>query len=370
MSILLYYIFVVATVVQIGYWIFVFGRLALYKDEHDATASDTEEPVSVIICAKNEEANLEKNLDRILTQQYRFFEVIVVNDNSTDRTAEVLAKYQDKYPILRVVNLKEKPKGIVGKKYALKHGIKAAKHDLLLMTDADCQPVSNNWIQLMQAKIRKPKLIGLAFSPYLQEAGFLNLFIRFETVYTALQYFSFNLIGLPYMGVGRNLIYRKSLYKDGSGFETHMHIASGDDDLFVNSVADRRNVTMILEKDSFTKSEAKKNLKNFIRQKSRHLSTGTSYKSVHKVLLGMLAFSHLIHYVLCILLILIHSSTVFVFGWVAIRMGVILLVYASVLRKFQESSLLKWIPILDFLFIGYYLFFAPTLFISKTNKWK
>ncbi len=370
MALLLYYIFVAATIIQLGYWIFVFGRLALYQEKEANETESTQEPVSVIICAKNEEANLENNLDHILTQQYRYFEVIVVNDNSTDRTAEVLAKYQDKYPILRTVNLKEKPKGIIGKKYALKHGIEAAKHDLLLMTDADCQPASKNWIQLMQAKIRKPKRIGLAFSPYTQTPGFLNLFIRFETVYTALQYFSFNLIGLPYMGVGRNLIYRKSLYKDGSGFETHMHIASGDDDLFVNAVANNENVAMILEKASFTRSDAKKNLKNFIRQKTRHMSTGTSYKSVHKVLLGLLALSHLIHYVLCIFLILIHSSTVFVFGWVAIRMGVVLLVYASVLRKFQEDSILKWIPLLDFLFIGYYLFFAPTLFISKTNKWK
>ena len=370
MAIYLYYLFVVSTIIQLGYWIFVFGRLAIYKVDEESPAKEPEEPVSVIICAKNEATNLEKNLDHILTQRYRYFEVIVVNDNSTDRTADVLAKYQDKYPILRTVNLKEKPVGLIGKKYALKHGIEAAKYDLLLMTDADCQPVSKNWIQLMQAKIRKPKRIGLAFSPYIKTNGFLNLFIRFETVYTALQYFSFNLIGLPYMGVGRNLIYRKSLYKDGSGFETHMHIASGDDDLFVNSVADRGNVAMILEKDSFTKSEAKKNLKNFIRQKTRHLSTGTSYKSVHKVLLAMLALSHLIHYVLCIFLILIHFSTVFVFGWVAVRMGVIILVYASVLRKFQESPLLKWIPILDFLFICYYIFFAPTLFISKTNKWK
>ena len=369
MEIILYYIFVAATITQLGYWIFVFGRLAIYKEE-SISSSTTQEPVSVIICAKNEEANLENNLDHILTQQYRFFEVIVVNDNSTDRTADVLAKYQDKYPILRVVNLKEKPKGIVGKKYALKHGIEAAKHDLLLMTDADCQPASKNWIQLMQAKIRKPKRIGLAFSPYIKTSGFLNLFIRFETVYTALQYFSFNLIGLPYMGVGRNLIYRKTLYKDGSGFETHMHIASGDDDLFVNEVATQGNVAMILENESFTRSEAKKTLKNFIRQKTRHMSTGTSYKSVHKVLLGLLALSHLIHYVLCIFLFLIHFSTVFVFGWVAIRMGVILIVYALVLRKFREASLLKWILILDFLFIGYYLFFAPTLFIRKTNKWK
>lgn len=371
MSILFYYLFVTATIIQLGYWIFVFGRLALYKVESEPKEIDVyQEPVSVIICAKNEEANLEKNLDHILTQQYRYFEVIVVNDNSTDGSADVLAKYQNKYPILRVVNLKEKPAGIVGKKFALKQGIEAAKHDILLMTDADCQPVSKHWIQLMQAKIRKPKRIGLAFSPYLKNPGFLNLFIRFETVYTALQYFSFNLVGLPYMGVGRNLIYRKSLYNDGAGFETHMHIASGDDDLFINAVANRENVAMILEKDSFTKSEAKKNLKNFIRQKTRHLSTGTAYKSVHKVLLGILALSHLIHYVLCIFLILIHFSTVIVFVWVAVRMGVVLLVYASVLRKFQESTLLKWIPLLDFLFIGYYLFFAPTLFIRKTDKWK
>jgi len=127
---------------------------------------------------------------------------------------------------------------------------------------------------------------------------------------------------------------------------------------------------MILEKGSFTRSEAKKNIKNFIRQKTRHMSTGTSYKSVHKVLLGLLALSHLIHYALCIFLFLIHFSTVFVFVWVAIRMGVVILVYASILRKFQEESLLKWIPILDFLFIGYYLFFAPTLFTRKTSKWK
>ena len=273
------------------------------------------------------------------------------------------------YPILRLLNLQHKPRNRPGKKYALAKGIDTAKHEVLLLTDADCYPASEYWLDEMQKKIREPVAIGLGFAPYQKAPGFLNRFIRFETVYTAVQYMSFALAGMPYMGVGRNLIYRKSIFQQLGGFESHAHIASGDDDLFINAAATPVNTRIILDATTFVYSPAKKSWYHYYRQKARHYTTGKNYQLHHQLLLGILSLTHILHY-FGGLVLLTQFSTMFVtIILYLVRILIVLFYYRLILRKFCEKNLYPWTPVLDAILVIHYLIFLPSLFTGNTHKW-
>ncbi|MFK7775582.1 MAG: glycosyltransferase [Saprospiraceae bacterium] len=370
LTILILALFICSFIVQVIYWCFLFSKLAYFKSPIKiAQVEAREKPVSIIICARNEAKNLEKNLPRILNQNYRSFEVVVVNDNSNDNTHNILLKYKKIYSNLQIINLNAKPRGMVGKKFPLKIGIESSKYSTLLLTDADCCPSSSEWLFCMQSRITDTTKIVLGYGPYTVHPTLLNRFIRFETVYTAIQYFSFALAKLPYMGVGRNLAYQKELFTESSGFEKHQHIASGDDDLFINEVANGENVSIVLEKESFVYSEPKTTWRDYYRQKSRHLSTATSYQLKHQILLGLLSASHFLFYVTGIILYVLDFYLMFgtLFG---IRYIMLVFYYGKILKRFQEKRLLLWIPMLDFMYILYYITFTPILFFRKTIQWK
>ena len=366
---LFFILFIAATVIQLVYWAVIFSKLTFYKPKNN-TYEKPDVSVSVIICARNEATNLENNLSRILNQNYRSFEVIVVDDNSYDTTHNILLKYHIENPNLCSLKVTNKPDGS-GKKFALSKGIEAANNDVLLLTDADCIPNSPNWISEMVQPLNDSVKIVLGYAPYFEAKGFLNKIIRYETTLTAMQYFSFALMGLPYMGVGRNLLYSKSLYQKTGGFQKHDHLLSGDDDLFVNEIATSKNVALVIEKSSFVYSAPKKSWKAFYRQKARHLTTGKHYKLKHKILLGLYSLSHFLHYVAGLVLIILDFSTIFAVGIIYLmRISVVLLLCRPILKKFDQQSLLKWYPILDAFFVLFYLIFSPNLMTGNTDQWK
>ncbi len=369
---LLFTIFICSFIVQIFYWCFLFSKLANYKSTFKSIQGEVrnEKPISIVICARNEANNLEKNLPRILNQNYRSFEVIVVNDNSNDTTYDVLLKYKKIYFNLCIINLDSKPIGMVGKKFPLKIGIESSKYATLLLTDADCCPNSSEWLFCMQSRITETTKIVLGYGPYANYPTLLNRFIRFETVYTAIQYFSFALAKLPYMGVGRNLAYEKGLFTKSSGFEKHSHIASGDDDLFINEVANGDNVDVMLERESFVYSEPKITWRDYYHQKNRHLSTATSYQLKYQILLGLLSASHFFFYVTGIILFALNFNIIFLGTLFVVRYIVLVYYYAPILKRFQEKRLLLWIPVLDSMYILYYFTFTPILFFRNTIQWK
>lgn len=219
-----------------------------------------------------------------------------------------------------MIHLREKPAGMVGKKFALAQGITAARYDHLLLTDADCCPASEDWLYHMQRKLRGPLKIGLGYGPYQKYPGWLNRFIRYETFYTALQYLSFALAGRPYMGVGRNLIYKKELFEEVGGFHKHINLASGDDDLFVQAAADANNTTLILSPSTFCYSEPERTWRSYARQKARHLTTGKHYTTINKMLLGALSLSHFVHFLGGFVLI-VKFSTIFVIVLYVVRIS-------------------------------------------------
>lgn len=362
-------IFIGATLIQIAYWLGLFYRLAFHKASPQK-GNAAEPPISIIICAYNEAENLENNLPLILSQIYRSYEVLVVNDHSTDHTQEVLETFAKKYPYIRIINFTNTKKDNIGKKLPLSKGIEAARYDTVLLTDADCRPASQNWLKEMSQPMNiKKTQVGLGYAPYDTLKGILNAFIRFETVYTAVQYLSFAKAGLPYMGVGRNLIYNKELYFKAGGFNTHEHIPSGDDDLFINQVATAHNTVITLTLDSFVYSEPKTTWRSYFRQKSRHLSTGTSYKPLHQLLLGLLSASQFLHYALAIILLCL-GQWYLIFTLYLVRMTIVLIGYHFILKKLNDQPLWKWIPLLDAALVCYYILFAPMLFFTNRNTWK
>jgi glycosyltransferase involved in cell wall biosynthesis len=360
-------IFLAATAVQLFYWLFFFVRLAFYRVA-PVGAGRPGRGVSVVICAHDEAENLRKNLHHFLNQNYRSFEIIVVNDNSSDETGEVLLEFQRKSPKLRVINAKHS--SLPGKKLALTQGIEASHYDVILLSDADCRPAGPDWIFRMQGALRSEVEIGLGYSPYAWRPGWLNRFIRFETIYTATQYLSFALAGYPYMGVGRNLIYTKSVYRRHDGFQRHLDLMSGDDDLFVNQAAHYNNTNIVLEGDAFVYTEPKHTWRGYYYQKRRHLTTGRRYRPFHQLLLGALSASHAAHYLAGGWLIFSGSQAVLVFLTYLVRMGVVAFLYYRIMRKLDDPSLWKWVPLLDAGYLLYYFSLAPVLITGKVKQWK
>ncbi len=271
---------------QLLYWLLVFSRFAL-KRPHEQQSADLLPPVSVVVVGRNEADNFKANLKALLNQDYPRFEVVAVNDQSTDETQNVLEALQDQAAHLRIVKVPDNDRFWNGKKFGLALGIKAAQHEHLLLTDADCFPSSPDWIKEMISGFMGGKNIVLGYGDMAKTTGFVNALSRFETMQSALQYFSWSLWGMAYMGVGRNLAYTKSLWFSQNGFIKHIHIPSGDDDLFVNTAAQRGKVGIVAKDTAHTITQSKTSWKDWIRQKRRHYSTASLYKPLHQAILGV-----------------------------------------------------------------------------------
>lgn len=349
------------------YYFGVFGKLAFYKPQPNYR--NNTEPVSIIIAARNEMDNLERNLIPILEQDYPDFEVVVVNDCSWDGSQAWLEELQKTQPRLKVSQLIEQEKYPTGKKFALTIGIKAAKYDQLLFTDADCEPTSNQWLRLMQSQFTPGKDIVLGFSPYRKQPGFLNRFIRFETLITAQFYLSMALMGKPFMGVGRNLAYRKELFFKHKGFASHQHIMSGDDDLFVNEAATSTNTAIQIDPAAFVFTDAKKTFSSWSNQKSRHMSTGKYYKTSHKRMLGAYYAAMMLFYALVAANLLVNIyAWPFVVGIFAVKFISQTIVFYLSGKKLKYQSIAYGLLLLDFVYVFYLLVYGTKGYFTKNRK--
>ena len=236
--------------------------------------------VSVILCAHNESDNLSHYLQALLTQDYPTYEVIVVDDGSEDNTREVVERYSTQDPRLHMTFIPSGARVGSTKKLALTLGAKAAQYEWLLLTDADCRPESNHWISAMMEQATKDIVLG--FSPYFYDKGHVNRLVRFDTLFNGLHYLGAALCGHPYMGVGRNLAYRKALFFESGGFTHLMNNRAGDDDLFVNHVSTKTNTTVALDRKTYVWSLAKTSLRTWLLQKRRHLSVSPAYRTATK----------------------------------------------------------------------------------------
>lgn len=355
------------TLIQIGYHWFFFSRLAFFKKKNKEKFQT--HPVSVVVCGRDEAGNLAKNLPGVLWQQYpTTHEVIVVNHNSQDDTRFLLDEFRKTFRHLKPVNLEQEALGIPGKKYPLSIGIKEAKHEVLLLTDADCVPASEFWMHRMQDGYEEGVELVLGYGAFHKYPGLLNKLIRFDAFHTALQYLSMAVAGFPYMGVGRNLSYKKDVFIRNKGFSSLNHIASGDDDLFVNQVATKENTRIVIDKEAFTRSQPKRTFSDWWRQKTRHYSTAGYYKPIHKWLLGMYTGSQFLFYPL-----LVASLFWPVWPW-ALGMYLIRLfsqgfIYYRTMEKLEEQDLWPWWWLLDIWMFLFYCIFAPALWKKPSTSW-
>jgi glycosyltransferase involved in cell wall biosynthesis len=331
---------------------------------------DNASPFSIIVCAHDEEQNLRELIPVLLQQQYSEFEIVVVDDRSNDGTYDYLRELTMVEPRVRMVQVKHKPDHVNGKKYALTLGVKAARYEWLLLTDADCRPATDKWIESFSKYADGSTQIILGYSPYNNLNGLLNLFIRFETLLTAVQYIGFALGGNPYMGVGRNLAYRKSLFLNNKGFNGFLEVTGGDDDLFVNQHARGANTKVNVGSSSLVVSVPKKSWSQFFQQKIRHLSVGKYYRFKHKFLLGMFTTSFITTWFLGLPLLFLSDYFYAIALVLAFRITLFAVtVYVASSRLGNKFD--SWVvPLLDFLFAIYYISTGPIAFLTKKVRWK
>lgn len=365
---LVFYAFIAVVFIQVVYFLFIFGNFAFLKQKKPTSKNIA---VSVIICAKNEAENLKNFIPSIISQDYPEFEIVLINDSSHDDTLEVIEAFANNHNNIKIVNVKSIEAFWGNKKYALTLGIKASKYDYLLFTDADCEPVSKDWIKEMSAHFSNKKSIVLGYGGYSKiKYSFLNKLIRFETVMTAIQYFSFAKIGLPYMGVGRNLAYAKSEFFNANGFIQHIKVRSGDDDLFINQVANSKNTAISFSDTSFTYSVPKTSFTAWFKQKRRHVSTAKLYKSKHKLLLGLFYLTNVLFWGLAIALLSISYNWIIVLGLFLLRLSSQYLILGFSSKKLKELDILFLLPVLEItLIISQFAIFINNL-VSKPNFWK
>jgi len=357
-----------ATLVQLFYFWGIFSRVAFFRTKNDYSRKD--EPVSIIVCARNEYYNLSEKLPFLLNQDYSDFEVVVVDHGSDDDTNYLLRDMQLEYKHLKVVSMPQDLNFFTGKKFPLSIGIKSAAHDILLLTDADCIPRSNQWLRKIAANFTFGTEIVLGYGAYERAGGLLNLLIRFDTLRVAMQYFGFAKSGMPYMGVGRNIAYRKSLFYRQNGFISHYRIQTGDDDLFVNRAANRKNTRVEMSADSHTLSAPKKTFSKWFRQKRRHLQSGNFYKTRHKIALAIYGGTQVLFYASFITLLAFWYMPYIVLGIIGLRLGSQLFIFGRVMRKLSEKGFLLLVPFFEVFILLINPLIATSNLFNKPVKWR
>jgi len=344
----------------------------LIRKPADTLIEQNWQSVSIVVCGRSELDNLQKLIPVLLNQDYPDFELVIVDDASWDGTTAWLEELEKTAPNLKAVFITEEmKKNYLGKKLALSLGIKAAKHELLLLTDADCLPQSNQWIKhMVQPFHTSPETeIVLGYSPFVRSNSAVNLCSRMDNLYTGLSYLSYAISGDPYMGVGRNLSYKRSLFFKHKGFASHLHIAPGDDDLFVNEVCNERNTAVCLHPDAFVMTYSKLSFGDWFRQKKRHNFAGKYYRRTHQFKLAFFAFSHAMLWLSFFANAFIPES----FGWALI----LLALYWSVkwpliyygFKKLKQAGSSLWMPVFDILYLFYNIWFGVIAIFGKQKKW-
>jgi cellulose synthase/poly-beta-1,6-N-acetylglucosamine synthase-like glycosyltransferase len=332
-------------------------------------------PVSVIICAKDEADNLRQFLPFVLQQEYPDFEVIVINDGSTDETQTLLNNLCVEYQNLRSTFVPVGANNLSTKKLGLTLGIKAAKNELLLFTDADCMPEDNTWIARMARNFTPETDFILGYGAYLNKRGFLNRLITYDTLFIALQYMGMAISRKPYMGVGRNMAYRKETFFAHKGFASTLNLISGDDDLLVNKASNSKNTKVEIASDSITWSEPNKTFSGWFYQKERHLSVSSYYKASSKFRLALEPMTRGLFYLALILsavvgnlITLIATAVLFV-----TRLIIQLVIINKSSNHFGERKYIFLLPVFDIflpLVSLYILTFGRITSRGKSVRWK
>jgi len=366
---IVFIVFISSAAIQIFFYAFFYLKAGLHRKVNN---SHDHKPVSIIICARNEEDNLRKFLPSVLEQDYPAFEVIVVNDCSEDNSYSVLGEFLQRYPCLRVCDISRDPKFTHNKKFAQFIGIKAAKNELLLFTDADCHAETDKWAEGMVSHFNENTDFVLGYGGYEVRKGILNRYIRYDTMMIALQYTGMALRGIPYMGVGRNLAYRRSVFFKNKGFGSHSNIVSGDDDLFVNQLANKQNTAVEIRRETHTRSVPASSFTELFNQKRRHLTTANHYKLRDRIILFTEPVTRTLFYISFVILI----SWSYLWQYTALVFTVRLILQSFTIKlatkRFNEPGIFIFSVFFDifspFLNLAFYM--SNYLQSQGKNQWK
>ncbi len=358
-------VFFISLGIQLIYWLSFF-RLIFYNSK---SGNSQPKPISIIVCAWNEEKNLKELVPLLLKQEHPDFEVVIVDDRSVDDTYDFLIEHRETDPKLKVVRIDSVPDHVNAKKYALTLGIKAAKNDLVLLTDADCRPQSLNWAKSVSLEHNDDSVFVMGYSPYRFKSSLLNLFIQYETLLTGIHYLSAVLWKTPYMAVGRNLSYRKSFFLAQKGFVGFQHTVGGDDDLFVNRHAKAANSKICISKDAIVESFAKDNWTSYLTQKKRHLSVGKHYRMRDKFRLTVFSVSQILLWICFVTLSILTINTYVILGGFGLRLTLQLIVIGFGAKKLSSKFPIVLLPAMDLIFAVFLSLVSVPALLSKKIKW-
>jgi len=338
--------------------------------------------VSVIVAARNEENNLPRLLDSLLAQSYKFHEIIIVDDESSDRTLAIAREYISNHPRLTVVST-DTPSGTKArKKEALTTGIRASKGDILCFTDADCRPGSE-WISRLVMQFTDEVGLVAGYSPYdavllpaeIRTEGFVasifHRFLRYEEMKGAMWSAGSIGLGKGWLCTGRNLAYRRKVWDEVSGFSNIMASISGDDDLFLQLVqrSTRWKISYVLDPLSFVPTAPPESFHQFLQQRKRHFSAGKVFTLPMKVFFLLFHGSNLFQFLALILGIFIPGL---------LTPSLILYLLKSLLDLWfvttgatilSEGSIwMRFVP-MEFLCLSYNTLIGPLGFVG-TFEWK
>jgi len=343
-------------------------RLSVPVLKHKNTPGPIRPPFSIIIAARNELRNLKELIPAILDQEYPKYEVIVALDRCSDNSHQYLASISAQVPYLHYLDIQKVPEGINGKKHALTQAIKQAKYEWILLTDADCRPGSTLWIDSFAQAIDEHSAILIGISPYETADTLLNHFIQYETTYTGIKYVKASLTKKPFMAVGRNLAYQKSLFLSGNGFSPYEGMVGGDDDLFIQKYANRENTRVVIGKNGITYSKPEKNLLDYLRQKTRHLHIGKLYKQKNVHIYW--ALTHGILWLCFIYLILAQPINIGVISTFILLILIKGVIFNLSSRKMGYNYNPLLLPISDLIYGVLYPFVGIRALLLRKVKWK
>ena len=345
----------VVLAIQIIYYFCVYGKLIFNKKKKQTedTGSQTEAlpPVSVVIAAKNEEYHLKDKLVFFLEQDYPEFEVIVVNDASTDECEYVLKAFSKLYPCLKVVNIVENVNKFRGRKFPISLGIKSAKYDHIVLAGADCVPSGFEWLKNLARNFSEKKEVVLCFCTYTKQKGLFKFLLQYDNLTTAMNYMGLALSGHPYRGDGRNIAFKKDLFFKVGGFTKHYNLPLGEDDIFIRNVSTATNTTVSLTPESFLSSDAKHTYKEWKRQKIDRLSTYKYYKPSIKFLLSIPNITTLLFYAFVITLLLLSLPFEYVILAIVIKFVLQILIYFKSCKRLGIKRVFIFAPLIELYFL-------------------
>lgn len=311
----------------------------LYLQSKKAKPETDTPPLSVIIVAKDAASELQRNLPAILEQDYPDYEVIVIYDRADkDECEDVLKLLQEKYPHLYYTFIPDSARYISHKKLGITMGIKASRHEWLVFTEPNCQPASNQWLRRLATHFSDKTDIVLGYSNYEKTNGWFNRKITFDTLLNSMRFLGMAISGHPYMGCGRNLAYRKSLYYEQKGFTKHLNLQRGEDDLFVNQAANGKNTCVEASPESIMRITAPHYKKSWKEDKLSYTMTSRCFKGFSRYLMGLETCSRLL-FLLSVIGCLTYG--LLSLNWITVGIAVLLWILRFVMQivVFRKTSL-------------------------------